>query len=218
MSATVWKLKMKNKMILSNLLCHTQETSLHFKANPLNSISMLLNVVTFCFLYKTQVVLNLINYSLTLIWGRRGTLKKGYNNFVRHCLKIENEKQNDFIDFVMDKMYRNTQETSLHFKTNPLNSISMLLNAVTYCFLYKARVILNLISYSLTLIRGRGDTLIKKVTLVLSAIVWKFKIKNEMTLSFQKVPIINNRETSILKDCNKCCFIVNELLRYFSKH
>ena len=56
---------------------------------------MFLNFVTFLFSKQTQVLLNVISYSLTLIRGRGGTLKKGYISFVCDCLKNENEKRND---------------------------------------------------------------------------------------------------------------------------
>ena len=56
---------------------------------------MVLNVLTFLFSKPTQVLLNLISYSLTLIRGQGSTLKKGYISFVCDCLKNENETRND---------------------------------------------------------------------------------------------------------------------------
>ena len=42
----------------------------------------------------------------------------------------------------------------------------------------------------------------KSVTLVLSTIVRKLKMKNEMILSFQKVRVRNKRETSVSRHCH----------------
>ena len=76
----------------------------------------------------------------------------------------------------------------------------MLLNVLTL-FSMQAQAILHLISLSSTLIRGRRG-MFKSVTLVLSTIVRKLKMKNEMILSFQKVRVRNKRETSFLRHCH----------------